>query len=128
MHSDALAVPTQNGLGVYYVLVALLNLGFAAYCLLSIKKVNQAVVWAVVAAVFLVHAFAYFLHLDWILSEHIRDWVDWAVRAESFFSAAVIGFIVVLAFRRYATLPWVAWSVLNISLLGAGWAMTNPNF
>jgi hypothetical protein len=108
--------------------VALLNLGFAAYCFRSVKKPLHAVVWAAVSGVFLVHAFANFFHLGWNLSEGIRDWVDWAVKAESFFSAAVVGFIALLAFRRYLTLPTVAWAVTNVSLLCAGWAMTNRNF
>jgi len=128
MYGESLAPSTQNGLGVYYLLVALLNLGFAAYYFRSAKKPLEAMLWTAVAGLFLVHAFANFLHLRWILSEGIRDWVDWAVKAESFFSAAAIGFIALLAFRRYLTLPSVAWAVTNVALLCAGWAMTNMNF
>jgi hypothetical protein len=128
MYGAGLDTATQNGLGVYYLLVALLNVGFAAYCFLSLKKVSQALVWTVVAGVFFVHAVAYFLHLGWTLSEGIRDAVDWAVRAESFFSAAVIIFVLLLVFRKQMTEPAFAWAVLNAGLFGAGWAMTNKNF
>jgi hypothetical protein len=127
MYGVRLVESTQNGLGVYYLLVALLNLGFAAYCLRTAKK-PAAVVWTIVSGVFLLHAVANFLHLGWTLSEGIRDWVDWAVKAESFFSAAVIGFIASLVFRRYLTLPSVAWAITNVGLFCAGWAMTNVNF
>jgi len=128
MYGEVLETSTQNGLGVYYLLVALLNVGFAAYCYQALKNFKHAIAWTIVAGVFFVHAVANFLHLNWILAEGIRDWVDWAVRAESFFSAAVIIFVLLLVFRKQMTEPAFAWAMLNIGLLGAGWAMTNPNF
>ena len=33
-----------------------------------------------------------------------------------------------LYFRSFFTQPQVAWAILNLSLLAAGWAMTDPNF
>jgi hypothetical protein len=128
MYGESLTESTQNGLGVYYLMVALLNLGFAAYYFRSAKKPVDALVWTAVAGLFLVHAFANFLHLGWTLSEGIRDWVDWAVKAQSFFTGAVIAFIALLVFRRYLTLPPVAWGITNVALFCAGWAMTNQNF
>src|SRR5262249_2717784 len=37
-------------------------------------------------------------------------------------------FAVVLYWRRFFTNPQVAWGLLNLSLLGAGWSFTDPNF
>ena len=39
----------QNGLAVYYLLVALMNLGFAAYYFYGPKKKGLAAVWAAVS-------------------------------------------------------------------------------
>ena len=51
----------QTGLVVYYLLVFLLNIGFAAYFLYRERNRSQAILWTVVAAVFLIHAAAYFV-------------------------------------------------------------------
>jgi hypothetical protein len=118
----------QNGLGFYYLLAVLLNLGFAAYYFYSEKKPGIALLWALVGGVFLIHAGANFAHLGWQLTEGTLDFVDRVVGAESFFIAAVAAFTCLLLFRRTLTDPQVAWAILNLTLLGAGWAMTNQNF
>ena len=43
----------QNGLGVYYLLVALMNLGFALYFLLGVKRPVAGVLWGAVTVLFL---------------------------------------------------------------------------
>lgn len=118
----------ENGLGWYYLLVMALNLGFAAYYYCQEKNVGIAGVWAGVSGLYFIHAAANFLHLNWRLPSGILDLVDKVVGAESFFIAAVVGFTCVLVFRKTLTNPQVAWAGLNLTLLGAGWAMTNPNF
>ncbi|MFL6203466.1 MAG: hypothetical protein ACJ76J_30230, partial [Thermoanaerobaculia bacterium] len=75
MHGDhGLAAGIQNGLGIYYLLVVLLDLGFAAYWYYRRRDGRQAVIWSAVAAVFLVHALAYFLRLGWQLPQGFADW------------------------------------------------------
>jgi hypothetical protein len=46
----------QNGLAIYFLMVALLNAGFAVYYFFGGKDVVRAAVWALVAVLFLVHA------------------------------------------------------------------------
>src|SRR6266496_4321062 len=76
MHdSHALSGPLQTGIGLFYFLVALMNLGFAAYQ--HYERKNK---------------------LQW------------------------------LVFRRYTTLPEVAWTILMFTLWFGGLAMTNDNF
>jgi hypothetical protein len=41
---------------------------------------------------------------------------------------SVLGFIALYRFRKTLTEPAVAWLILNLSLLFAGWSMTNYNF
>ena len=50
MHGE-LTPHIQNGLGVYYLLVLLLNLGFAAYLFWLGKNKPQALLWTVVGVV-----------------------------------------------------------------------------
>jgi len=127
--SETLAGSIQNGLGWFYFLSMILNLGFAAHYFYYVeKKRGIALAWTVVSAGFLVHAAANFLHLNWSLPLSIRLWVDKVVGAESFFIAAVVGFIALLVFRRFFTNPQVAWAVLDLTLIMGGWAMTNNNF
>jgi hypothetical protein len=128
-HADTLSSGMQIGLAVFYLLVALMNVGFA-YPYYRRKDMRMAGIWAAVAGLFLLHAVLYFLpvggHL--ILPEFVRNVVDKLMNAVSYFVISVVAFILLLRFRKYVTEPLVAWSILNAVLLFSGWAMTNPNF
>jgi Cytochrome b(C-terminal)/b6/petD len=129
--SHELTNSLQNSLGVYYILCALLNVGFAIYFLRR-KDLVKGVVWTVVAFVFLIHAGAYMSHLGWTLSRSFRDYVDSIVTgprgATIYVSTSFIAFAILLVFRKFFVNPQVAWAGLNLSLLLGGWAMTDPNF
>lgn len=129
MHNshDHLSGSIQTGLGVFYFLIVLMNLGFAYYCSKQRNK-GGAALWTLVAAVFLIHSVAYFLHLGWTLPIGVRHAVDSVMNAVSYFLASVLGFILFLRFRKTLTEPGVAWAILNLSLLIGGWGMTDPNF
>jgi len=117
----------QNGLAVFYLLVALLNFGFAAYWY-GVKKMATTAVWAIVGAIFLIHTIAYFAHLGWSLPVGIREAVDQATGPVVYTMLSIVGFVVLLVFRRFFVQPNVAWALLQLSLLAGGWAMTDPNF
>jgi hypothetical protein len=118
----------QNGLAVFYLLVALMNLGFAAYYFYGPKKKGLAAVWAAVAGVFLIHSIGYVAHLGWTLSHSVRESVDKLMGPVIYSTLSVIFFVLLYVFRRFFTNPQVAWALLNFSLLFGGWAMTDPNF
>jgi hypothetical protein len=117
----------QNGLGIYYLLVALLNAGFAAYYFRT-RRLGSALLWAAVTAVFLLHAGAYFLRLGWVLPGRVREATDWFMGPVTYTTVSIVGFVLLLGFRRFFVRPDVALGVLDLSLLGAGWALTDPNF
>jgi uncharacterized membrane protein len=128
MHETTLSTSLQNGLGFYYLLVAAMNVGFAAYFWTALKNVVQAALWIAVAGLFLLHAAAYFAHLGWIIPEPVQHTVNSVMNPVSYFVAACLGLLVVLVFRRFFTDPIVAWTLLMAGLLFSGWAMTNNNF
>jgi hypothetical protein len=117
----------QNSLAVFYLLIAILNLGFAAYYFRA-RNTTSALVWTAVAGLFVVHAIAYFAHLGWVLPYGLRERVDRVMGPVLYTTMSVVGFVLVLVFRRFFTRPQVAWAVLNLSLLFGGWSMTDPNF
>lgn len=118
----------QLGLAVYYLLVLLLNLGFAAYVYFSEKKPGQALAWMLVGGVFLIHAVAYLLHAGWVIPQGIRNAVDLVMGPVTYFAVSVIAFFAFIWFRKFFTEPVVAWSALNLGLLFSGWAITDPEF
>jgi hypothetical protein len=129
MHNhDALTGAMQTGLGVFYFLVFLMNLGFAAYWYYDRRDVKQASFWSVVSGVFAFHAFLYIFHIGPTLPLFLRHTADALMGPVSYFVGACIGFWAVLQFRRVFTEPAVAWGILDLSLLAGGWAMTDPNF
>lgn len=128
MHShNGLSHALQTGLGWYFVLVVLMNLGFAAYFFFNRKNRLQAFIWVVVAGLFLTHAIAFFGHAGWRLGEGIKEAVNYAMNPVTYFFGSVLLLVIVLRFRRVFTEPVVAWAILNVSLLFGGWAMTDPN-
>src|SRR5205807_54603 len=92
------------------------------------KNFVQTVVWGVVAGVFGIHAIAYLVHHGWVIFPWLQHAIDWIMGPTTYFAFAVVGFSLLLYFRRIATEPIVAWSILNFTLWFAGLAMTNNNF
>jgi len=117
-----------NGLAVYYLLVALLNFGFAAYWCYGAKKMLAGIVWAAVGVLFLLHSIAYFAHSQLILPVGIREAVDNVTGPVTYTMLSIVAFILLLYFRKFFVQPNVAWAMLQLSLLAGGWAMTDPNF
>lgn len=128
MHNNhSLTSSIQIGLGIYYLLVMIMNLGFASYQN-SLKQRSQGRLWMFVACVFLFHSMAYFFQAGWVLPEGIKNAVNAAMNPVSYFVLALLGLAALLYFRKWFTEPVVAWSVLQITLLFSGWAMTDKNF
>jgi hypothetical protein len=126
---------TQTGLGVYYLLLVLLNLGFAAYLFARRHERTWALVWAVVAAIFLVHGILYLVHHGPILPLRVRNGVTTVMGLYGgqlgpilYTTLSVVGFCLFLYFRRFFTHPMVAWAILDLLFLYAGWSMTDPEF
>jgi hypothetical protein len=118
----------QNGLAVYYLLVALLNFGFAAYWCYSAKKMLAGAIWAAVGGIFLIHSIAYFGHAQWILPIGLRETIDNLTGPVIYTTLSVVGFALLLYFRKFFVQPHVAWAMLQLVLLFGGWAMTDKNF
>lgn len=128
MH-DVLSPNVQRGLAVYYVLIAAFNAG-VAYYFVKTRNRGQALAWILVAGLFILHALAYLSPAGrgLVIPESATVLVDAATNAVSYFVLSTLLFIAVLAFRRFFTSPPVALSLLNLTLLFAGWAMTNEDF
>src|SRR5262245_59601826 len=75
MHGSELTSSIQTGLGVYYLLVVLLNLGYAAYQFYVPRNRPQGLFWVAAAGVFLLHAIVYLVHRGWMLPAGFRNWV-----------------------------------------------------
>ncbi|MEI7686529.1 MAG: hypothetical protein WCL32_16035 [Planctomycetota bacterium] len=128
MHGHDLSDSTKTGLGIYYLIVALMNVGFASYLNRSSKNRSQALLWGGIAGVFLIHSLAYFLHADWVISHHITHAIDAVMNPISYFVISTAAFFAMLYFRKFLTDPIVGWSGLMLTLLFSGWAMTDVNF
>jgi len=133
--SSGLTPSIRTGLGVYYLLVVLLNLGYVGYLWFFTRERRVALFWTAVAAIFLIHAGAYFAGLNWILALSIRDATTRLMGAMGgqlgpilYSTLSVVAFIVFLRYREFLTEPFVAWLILDLFLLTSGWAITDPNF
>jgi len=130
MHHDSvgLAPGLQTGIGLFYFLATLMNVGFAIYQQYENKNRLQAIIWYVVAGIFGIHAAAYLALKGWAIFPWLQHGVDYVMGPVTYFLIATIAFALVLYFRKFATEPPVAWSVLMVTLWFGGLAMTNDNF
>jgi hypothetical protein len=129
--SGSLDHSLQTGLGVYYLLCALMNIGFGLYFhrVVEPPRRNLAAIWYTVAGLFLLHALAYgVFHAGWIIPKGLREAVDWATGPITYTVLSVVLFVAILVWRRLFTHPQVAWGLLMASLLLGGWSFTDPNF
>jgi len=125
----------QNGLAIFYFTLVLLNLGYAAYQFFVSKNKTQAVIWSVVAGVFLIHMALYLARTGAELPQGFRSFTTNLMGMYNgqagpilYTLLSVVAFIVVLRYRKFLTEPAVAWAGLNLSLLVFGWSMTDDNF
>lgn len=129
MHEFAhLPASTGTGLGVYYFLIVVLNLGFVIYQHKVRRDQRQVLIWLAVSFVFFLHAIAYLAGAGWVLPMGIRHAIDMFIGPVTYFVMAVVGFVIFLYYRKFLTEPVTAWAILNISLLASGWAITDWNF
>jgi hypothetical protein len=128
MHnSNGLSAAVQTGLGWYFLLVTVLNLGFAWYWSTR-KDRRQVQLWTAVSAVFLIHALLFLTGNGGVLAQWIRGFLDSLMNAVTYFVGACVGFVLLIRFRKQLTEPRVAWGLLDVGLLFAGWSMTDPHF
>lgn len=129
MHdSHSMSGSLQTGIGLFYFLVMLMNVGFALHWHLQAKNMLQAIVWYVVGGVFGVLSVMYLTHHGIPIFPWLQHFVDSVMNPVSYFLIACTGFTVLLVFRKFFTQPAVAWSILMATLWFSGLAMTNNNF
>jgi hypothetical protein len=127
MAASSLTAPVQNGLGAYYVICALLSVGFGVYQTKRRARFPALLAFAW-AAVFGFHAIAYLAHRGWVIPHSVTSLVDSYTNAVSYFVVSTVAFIALVVFRRQLTEPNTAWTLMNLTLLAFGWALTNYDF
>ena len=136
MHgSGTLSHYTAFSLAVFYLLVVILNIGYAAYLLYVNRDRKQAAIWGAVSGVFLIHAALYLSPTRPVLPAGFRETttrIMGAMHGQAgpilYTVMSVLAFAGLLYWRKTLTKPIVAWSLLNVALLVGGWSMTDQNF
>ncbi len=136
MHGDLNAFLKDTGsfLGWYYLLLALMNGIAAFYCLETLKESRKAVFLLVVTLFFTVLSPLSFSGNATLLGlisvpEWLRNTIDFWISKAAVYSLGTLAILVVLfVFRRFFSNPFVAWMLLNGSLLFMGMSMTDSDF
>ena len=127
----------QNGLAVCYLLLVVMNLGFAAYHLFISKNQQLTKIASICAGVFLLHALLYYpgIRSGLMLPESFRGFTTRLMGLYGgqagpilYVGVSIAAFVAVLYYRKWFSEPSVAWSLLNVSLLVSGWSITDPEF
>jgi hypothetical protein len=125
------------GLAVFYLLVALLNLGFAAYQWSGRRDGKQAGIWTLVAGFFLLHTVLYLTPIGahMVLPAGLRSFTTYVMGMYGgqagpilYTLLSVIGFVLFLRYRKTLTEPVIAWTILMVFLFVSGWSITDAEF
>ncbi|HEY5311726.1 MAG TPA: hypothetical protein VIK18_04380 [Pirellulales bacterium] len=135
--ADFLAA-VSTGLGFYYLLLCAMN-WVAALLLFQrgpVKRyfsvfglpVSNVLTWLFVGAIFLLLSPLSFIGSPPELLPSTKAFVNNLSGPVTLSVGSLLMLAIFFFFRRFFTLPAIAWSVFNLSLLGMGLAMTDPNF
>lgn len=92
---------------------------------------NRAVwsmIWSVFAMLFTIMGMTYALGAEYAMPQFIRDAIDAASGATSFFTLSTLGFAALIIYRKQMANGLFAWFMLNLSLLFFGLSMTDYDF
>jgi hypothetical protein len=94
----------------------------------SISRTLWALIWGVTALIFQVMGLTYLFGRAIYMPQFVRDAVDYVSGPTTFFIGATLGFMAVIALRRFFANGLVAWSIVNLFLLYFGLSMTDFDF
>lgn len=126
-HGSELDAYTSSGLGLYFAALAAMNAYYTVRVFLEKRNVLGAV-WLVFTLYLTGTSFEFFLGEGLVLSQRFRDGLDFLMGPVTYFVLSVVGFVVVLVFRKFFIQPLVAWALLNVSLAFIGFSMTDYDF
>ena len=123
-------------LGFYYLTLATMNAVFAFFLWHKRHDTASALLWLVVGALFVgvLAPLAISAQVDWMprMPQAVIDAVNALLggsRGAVFYTVgSLVGLSVLFVFRRVFVTWWVAWGLLNLSLLAFGLSLTNPEF
>lgn len=121
-------------LGSYYLVIAMMNAIAALYCWKRVSRGDLALVWTIVALVFVVLSPLAFSGSEQVMSfvsipEGLRTIIDQVTAQAWLYTLGTTAALVVLfIFRRFFCNPIVAWAGLNLVLLLMGLSMTDQEF
>jgi hypothetical protein len=93
-----------------------------------INRTLWTLIWAVVAVIFQAMGLTYALGQEFALPLFVRNAIDFVSGPTTFFIAATLGFIAMVAFRRVLANGVLAWAVVDLALLFMGLSMTDYDF
>lgn len=121
-------------LGCYYIALAVMNGVFALWLWTGVGKTWEALAWTVVACGFMIISPLAMSGspsaMAWIsLPEGVKNFIDSLLANATIYSVgSLIVLIVLYVWRHFFVQVQVAWTMLNLSLLFMGLAMTDPDF
>lgn len=127
VHGSELDAYTSAGLGLYFLLLGLLN---AWYTVSAFQKGRVLVggIWVFFTLLLLGTSLEYYSEHGGMMPQGLRDAIDYLLGPVTYFLLSVIGFALVIVFRRFLIEPFVAWIILNATLTFVGFAMTDYDF
>lgn len=126
-HGETLDPSVSAGLGLFFGVLALMN-AYYTWGLFKDKRSVLGGAWLILTLFLAGSAMEYYQGRGLVLSQRFRDIMDYAMGPVTYFVLSVVGFCVVMVYRKFFVQPFVAWVALDLSLLLIGFSMTDPDF
>ncbi len=127
-HGTEVSPGVATGIGVYFALLCLLNVGAAWYVSSRSQRKPLVVLWGLVALGYLFCSVMAVNGNPVLLPEGFKQAVNGVAGPVTFTFGSLGFFVVFLILRRFFVRPVVAWTALNLLTLFFGISMTDPNF
>jgi hypothetical protein len=131
VNAEAFLHSISGFLGGYYLALAVMNGVMALFLWQKRNDPARALIWVLVAGFFVILsplAASAYPGMMPQLPQVLRDAVNWATSPTIYTVGTMVVLVVMYVFRRFFVQPMVAWTLLNLSLLAMGLALTDANF
>jgi hypothetical protein len=136
-HHEVFIARVAPGLGMFYLLLCLMNWGAALYLWRTNVRpyfkvggltVTNVLCWLLVGFFFVILAPVAMMGSPPEFAQGTKDLINALSGPVTLTVGSLVGMTLAYFFRRWWTKPPIAWTLLNLSLLGLGLAMTDSNF
>lgn len=127
-HGSELDAATSSGLGLYFLVLGLMNAYYAFRLFRVEKRPIRGGIWVFLCIILFGSSIEFYQGHGLVIPQGFRDAMDGFMGPVTYFMISVAAFVALIVFRRQFVDPFVGWCLLVGSLFFIGISMTDADF